>query len=116
MGDRLGILGAVNLLPFWPTQGGEDKGSLPPADTGETPGSRASGQRLSKSSSLEPDGDQEGESAAPLAIRNWASGAGVSGGECRPLLPASCPEAPCSHGQPDGPGLSLLGLLAKIKV
>ena len=113
MGDHLGILGAVNVLPFWPTH---KAGRASPADTGETPGSRASGQRLGKSSPLEPDGDQEGESAAPLAIRNWASGAGVSGGECRPLLPASCPEAPCSHGQPDGPGLSLLGLLAKIKV
>ena len=115
MGDRLGILGAVNLLPFWPTQGGEDRAPFPRRTRGETPGSRASGQRLSKSSPLEPDGDQEGESAAPLAAGHWVSRATLLGGKRRPLVPASCPEAPCSQGQPDRPGLSLLGLLASFE-
>merc|ERR1712004_629640 len=73
------------------------------------------GQCFSRSSSLEPDGDQEGESAAPLAAGHWVSRATLLGGKRRPLVPASCPEAPCIQGQPDGPGLSLLGLLASFE-
>ena len=80
MGDRLGILGAVNLLPFWPTHKAGRTGLPSPAGHGGNAGlpclRPASQQKLISRTGRRSRRRERGP-AGYKELAEWLSGAGV---------------------------------------